>query len=400
MEQQEFQNHLVIATKRALSLAREMVSNHLPDKFRYRIILNASYDGNPLTPQEQVFLKDAADRRSVPVSGEEVVAMLWRNDKVPEWIDIYVKSVREHSTVLELLCCGRFTASNDHLYHKPEGHPPFHVQSPRLPPRWNKENPKFDLMWSAKKLSDQLTPIYPDVVEHGSLAQLLNVKLAKSGSDLRVRGFEEDGRSSAWARIQKDRRSVELCLALNERVFTADYWDRGVKLATFMSDDVTTVALSLHAWCVTRSLISQLPLDARQLKFDSGHLAAFEAGPKSFVQHRWLNLLKAISDDPHNDRLDPVIRAASENPQLRTLWPYFSMMRLGFSRCTGYPFSGDCPIIVPILQSKHFQVLNGTGAVAGQGSANEAIALAVQNLPPDCGPAIHGTADDLFEKRT
>jgi hypothetical protein len=40
-------------------------------------------------------------------------------------------------------------------------------------------------------------------------------------------------------------------------------------------------------------------------------------------------------------------------------------------------------------------VVDSKGEFLGEVAVNEAIKLIVKNLPPNCGPAIQGTADDL-----
>ncbi|HEV2799606.1 MAG TPA: hypothetical protein VGW12_03870 [Pyrinomonadaceae bacterium] len=84
-----------------------------------------------------------------PLTAEEVVNYLWREGKVPEWIDINVHSSDKSYTYLRLLCCGRYTAADQLLYHQQEGSPPFHKGSPYIPPGWEsvEKNGKFDVEW-------------------------------------------------------------------------------------------------------------------------------------------------------------------------------------------------------------------------------------------------------------
>jgi hypothetical protein len=55
------------------------------------------------------------------------------------------------------------------------------------------------------------------------------------------------------------------------------------------------------------------------------------------------------------------------------------------------PFSYDCPHITPDGNGR-FVVGKHNGQVLGTGDADRALALVLENLPPNCGPAIHGTA--------
>src|SRR6185503_9104919 len=99
----------------------------------------------------------------------------------------------------------------------------------------------------------------------------------------------------------------------------------------------------------------------------------------------------------------PLIEAAMQQPELRQLFPFTSLYSLHFSRTTGFPFTNDCPYAVPIENSR-FRVykprgedFTAMGETIGEGDVTEAIAMLVSNLPPDCGPAVEGTAKDLEE---
>jgi hypothetical protein len=83
---------------------------------------------------------------------EEAARILWRDELVPEWIDVNVVDVDDDSTILQALCCGRFTKVAEHLYHVAEGYPPFHVLSPVLPPDWEsvEENGRFSIRWQQR----------------------------------------------------------------------------------------------------------------------------------------------------------------------------------------------------------------------------------------------------------
>jgi hypothetical protein len=63
------------------------------------------------------------------------VAELWRDGRVPEWINLSVAGETGAATVIEVVCCGRFTDDDTRLYHDREGAPPFHVLGPALPPQ-------------------------------------------------------------------------------------------------------------------------------------------------------------------------------------------------------------------------------------------------------------------------
>ena len=78
------------------------------------------------------------------LSISDVVAELWRDGAVPEWINVNVTAKAELFTLITAECCGRFTDNDAHLYYKDRGMPPFHVLSPRLPPGFT-DGDRFEL---------------------------------------------------------------------------------------------------------------------------------------------------------------------------------------------------------------------------------------------------------------
>lgn len=139
--------------ERGIKAVRNNISrlcwNAVPEGDRYFIILNSSFDGNALAPGEHLFPDhdrpqvDARVARSV----EEVVERLWRDGRVPEWIDITPYEVQGDFLYSELRCCGRFTDQEALLYHRKEGYPPFHIFGPVLPVGYRdlERDGKFDL---------------------------------------------------------------------------------------------------------------------------------------------------------------------------------------------------------------------------------------------------------------
>jgi hypothetical protein len=122
----------------------------------FRVYPNQSYDGHPRVGDEVVYPDDSlpTDAFHGPWSVEDAVQFLWRNGKVPEWIDVSVQGEDGRHTLVALKCCGRYTAQEDLLYHRVEGGvAPFSIKSPTLPPGWEnvEVSGKFDLYSSTKR---------------------------------------------------------------------------------------------------------------------------------------------------------------------------------------------------------------------------------------------------------
>ena len=144
------------AAIRAVRFARGHVRQQLPDTTVFRVCPNRSYDGNPLVADEETFPADDLPEEGShgPWATAEAVAFLWRAGKVPEWVDVMVIVEDGAHTVVELWCCGRFTATDQLLYHQTGGIPPFAVKSPYLPPGWESGFGPFDLYWRTGPVID------------------------------------------------------------------------------------------------------------------------------------------------------------------------------------------------------------------------------------------------------
>ena len=99
---------------------------------RFRVRLNCSYDGwaGPdvrLYPEDDSY-EQAFRYRSC--SSDEIVDLLWRDGRVPEWVDLRAIDLVGEDVVIEARCCGRFTADDSTLYHQHGGMAPFNPQGP------------------------------------------------------------------------------------------------------------------------------------------------------------------------------------------------------------------------------------------------------------------------------
>lgn len=159
MDRQEFAQRFRAAAVGARSFAQTLVLEPLPESLCFRVVLNASYDGNPLDPDERVYPEDSSMQRGLSLlrcTEQEVVELLWRDGLVPEWIDLSVCTRLGDATVIEACCCGRFTANAELLYHQGEGYPPFHVLGPTFPVDydWEKDSDvKFSVFERAEACS-------------------------------------------------------------------------------------------------------------------------------------------------------------------------------------------------------------------------------------------------------
>src|SRR5262249_8181586 len=155
MDRVSFEERLQAAAQKVVVFAREFVRQPLHDEVSFRVYPNQSFDGNPRVGDEVICPDESLPDGEYhgPWSVEKVVAYLWRAGKVPEWIDAAVESEDGRQSLVALRCCGRFTASEELLYHRLGGLAPFSVKSPVLPARWEnvEVSGRFDLHWRFPK---------------------------------------------------------------------------------------------------------------------------------------------------------------------------------------------------------------------------------------------------------
>ncbi|MDH2389357.1 DUF6193 family natural product biosynthesis protein [Streptomyces sp. HNM0663] len=115
------------------------------------------------------------------------------------------------------------------------------------------------------------------------------------------------------------------------------------------------------------------------------------------VEAQWQELL-APQDKPHwlQESLTELVRAAYEQPRLRALYPWTGMWELHFSRCTEPRFTWDIPYAGPSRDGGYrVDGPSRSQHVGEAATAREAIAMVLGLLPPGCGSAFIGTAEEL-----
>ncbi|UGT44121.1 hypothetical protein LTV02_12340 [Nocardia yamanashiensis] len=137
MEREVFAARLAAASAAAVRCARTQLIEDLPAPLAFRVRLNQSYDGIPAQPGEIRFAEDDSRSRAIALHRcdfETVVDTLWRRGHVPQWVNLAVVGISYTATIIEVICCGRYSADEDELYQMPGGTTPFHAVGPVLPP--------------------------------------------------------------------------------------------------------------------------------------------------------------------------------------------------------------------------------------------------------------------------
>ena len=131
MRSEDFSLRLGAATFLSWKFATTIVKDKLPPEFVFDVVLNSSADDGR-KDDEMVYPED--DHRLVEgLSQADVVSLLCRDGRVPQWIDVSVSSAGREVTYIRLICCGRYHDKDDRLYYYERGTQPFGIKSPDYP---------------------------------------------------------------------------------------------------------------------------------------------------------------------------------------------------------------------------------------------------------------------------
>ena len=231
--------------------------------------------------------------------------------------------------------------------------------------------------------------LYPDLTDSGGLANAVAAALASLGSPLSA---AQSMAPIVYACVETPTALSQIYIGLDKRTFFFDLWRRGACLAHGATPEIAEMARAIDEWITNHRSIKELTSAFPFVRADDG-AAAYERGEE--VEMKWQRYLGSRGGMEPYPRLAAFVAAAAAQPRLRTLFPYVSLRELRFSRCTGVPFTRDTPYVRSHLGG--YEVFSPSGESLGRGTAVQAAELVVAALPPDCGPAVPGTAVDVPE---
>lgn len=195
---------------------------------------------------------------------------------------------------------------------------------------------------------------------------------------------------------------IYLDLSAEKRRVCGDLWDRGVSAGELSAPSLTGAIAFLRAALARETPVATIQAEMPFFRaYEAGLIQ--DKGREAYLDYRWEELFKYLKESSRYLLIAQnymLAQAVSQTPKLRQLRPYTSHDLFSFSRCLGYPFSSDCPSSQPIGEDQ-FQVYGASAPgewhnnPIGIGNAHEAARMLADALPPNCGPAVLGTADDL-----
>ncbi len=180
-------------------------------------------------------------------------------------------------------------------------------------------------------------------------------------------------------------RMIYVGVAVHVRGFIGGFWEAGVYMGSYESTSLRETAELFERWISAGDRALRLSGGANTVVELKSWAVAHQLGSEAYVEFWWNQLFRDASDP----RQFQLIRAAARVPALRGLRPFTSHWTLHFSRCTGFPFSDDCPSITPV-ETGLYTVSDASRTPIDTLGAEAAVLLAASYLPPGTGPAVRG----------
>lgn len=147
MTREKFKTNLNAAVESLMVLTTAHCSNSFSHNYRFVVRPNVLTVDTHLDQEERLFLHKLKTRKKQYFSGDKVVDLLCRNNKVPYWINTSVFESVDQWTTIELLTSRRLRKEED-LNHVVGHFPPFHPIVMRPPDHI--DNTKFDINWRTR----------------------------------------------------------------------------------------------------------------------------------------------------------------------------------------------------------------------------------------------------------
>ncbi|MFC4635354.1 DUF6193 family natural product biosynthesis protein [Dokdonia ponticola] len=232
--------------------------------------------------------------------------------------------------------------------------------------------------------------MYLEIEKYGNINNALNSEFAKIKSPLRVQESESiDKFPLTYALVEYRNKFSQIYLAGKKHVFLPDFWRDGVCLANGQTNELNELVRVVDFWLLNDVSTNELSETFIWVKPNKKAIAFDE---NRAVEYAWNSYLK---NEIFKD-FQEFIEIAKQDEIIGKLFPFTSLMRLCFSRCTGYPYTYDIPIVIPIIDEKgKYEVRSSNDVIIGRGTAIQTLKMLKSHLPKNIKPAVKGTADDL-----
>lgn len=190
----------------------------------------------------------------------------------------------------------------------------------------------------------KIEQFYPDIITYGGLTNAINENFNNLKSTLKTIDCDNEFNTFSWAIIKKNKRSSQVTIALNERLFIVSLWNEGINYGAWNFVDLKKVSQFIVHFVELKLSIKEIKKTFPWFESKSGEL--HEKGVKMEIKYSWNNLIKWLNEEKSLMKyLLPCVKITKKIPQLRVLFPFTSMNTLCFSLTTGYPYKEIGPKI-------------------------------------------------------
>ena len=229
---------------------------------------------------------------------------------------------------------------------------------------------------------------YPELILKKNLTNVFDREMRKINPELKIEPFDLKNPLPYYAKFEKNEKSCQILLAKNKRVFLVDYWKQGILLANSGIGNKRNAALSINEWLMKDNNFGEFREKYPFVVFTD---IAEDFENNNEVDYSWKKYLKEIPE--HYPELQNFVFAAYKNNTIKKLFPFMSLNNFCFSRCTGYPYTTDCPYVY--VEDGIIIIKNWEGKILGKASVKESIKIILDNIPDDFSFAVKGIVDEI-----
>jgi len=228
------------------------------------------------------------------------------------------------------------------------------------------------------------------ILESGGLYQVLDLEFKKLSTNIRVQRTDNTQLvilEEKYANVEFNNNNTEIQLIPELDCLEVNYWRNGVWMAYGQTKNIKELTTSIVDWLELKPITLDFTIEFNFVK-STEQAKYFDEDNETM--YAW----KKILNDSNFEQLKDFISIAIKDDILCYLFPFTSLNVLCLSRCTGYPYTSDTPIIIS-LDNDFYEVRTSENIIIGNGNSNEAINLVKSNLPFGIKPAIKGTAEEV-----
>jgi hypothetical protein len=232
--------------------------------------------------------------------------------------------------------------------------------------------------------------LYPNLQKFDGLPEALRHEFSTIAPNLQIEGHNFEELNEIFKElgmvihlpclVKADDRWARVDIAVEKRLFILEIGEATETLAFIELDTLARVVKLIYVWMIEKVSIPNLSA------IDPVAIIINLADDRQYILWQWKKRERsAYNGASFTGMLAPLITEAMKDPILGQLTPYTSHDYLHFSRCTDYPYSGDCPDAEPVLSIDVYRTYTRQDT--------EYAKRLLQKLPSDYGVTVKNRGD-------